>query len=418
MTTHLTTDVLVVGGGPVGSLLATLLARRGVEVILVERQTELVRDFRGETLAAPSVDTLRTLGFGPALDAHGFLETSAISMRMEGREVFHLDYGRIGSGTLPIDIPQPALINAFNDAAEGLPGYQRIAGTNFTELLRDGDRIVGGVLTRRTGDPIHVRARLVVGADGRYSKVRAAAELTAVITPMQRDLHWFKLPRPADWGTDAQMAIDRDRHLMVLPTFPEWLRVGHNTPKGGLATARKAGLDAFKADLAGIDPNLKDLIGEHLTSWKQLSFLDIFTAELDRWTRDGLLLIGDAAHTCTPILGQGVNLGLQDAVTFAPVIATALRTGPAVVAESALLGQVAARRKHKAGVTKFQRMQEGNLAKAGRAEVAIRRLRFRALNALPLKYRVFGAVINIPHQIDERDLELAGTTAAVPTTLR
>jgi 2-polyprenyl-6-methoxyphenol hydroxylase-like FAD-dependent oxidoreductase len=400
------TDVLVVGGGPAGSLLGSLLARRGIDVVLVEKQVKLDRDFRGETIAGPSVVMLRALGYGPGLDEHGYLETKAVRMYMEGRQVFTVDYSKFGLDVLPIDIPQPGLITVFNDDARKHPNYTHLDGTAFTGLLFDGGTVAGATVKLADGSEAEIRARLVVGADGRFSKVRAAAGLAAEITPMERDFQWFKLPRPEGWGQEANLVIDGPRHLVVLPTYPDLLRIGHNVPKGQLKELRAAGFEAFKQTVVEIDPRLGDLVHTHLQSWRDTSFLDIFTAELAQWSRDGLLLIGDASHTVTPLLGQGVNLGLQDAVTFAPAIAGALASSNGRVPAAALAEIEAARRKHKTGVTKYQRMQEGALSASKPLAIAVRRLRFSILDKLSLKYAIFSRVIDLPHAIDPVDLEL------------
>lgn len=401
------TDVLIVGGGPAGALLGCLLARRGIEVLVVEKQRHLDRDFRGETLAAPSVVTLRSLGFGPALDEHGYLQTRAVTMRMEGRQVFSVDYGRFRLDVLPIDIPQPALIGIFNEQSAGLPGYTYASGTSCTGLIEE-DGVVRGAVLKQGGERIPVRARLVVGADGRFSKVRKEAGIEARITPMERDFLSFKLPRPAGWGNNAELVVERDKHLVVLPTFPDFLRVGHNLPKRGLGDLRKEGFEAFRDGIAAIDPRLAPLLAEHLGSWDDTSFLEIFTAEVDDWARDGLILIGDASHTCTPILGQGVNLAIQDTVCLAPVIARALRRSAAAVPATEFAEFVATRRKHKDQVTRFQRMQEAALAQHTPLRTLLRRARFRTLDRLPVKYAVFGKVINAPHPIDAADLRAPG----------
>ncbi|MFG2822931.1 FAD-dependent monooxygenase [Kitasatospora sp. NPDC048365] len=403
MTSTSTTDVLIVGGGPAGALLGALLSRRGIRTVLAEKQTGLERDFRGETLAAPSAVALRQLGFGPALERHGYLETTGVTMRMEGRRVFSLDYGRFPINTLPIDIPQPALIGIFQEAAQAEPVFEYLSGTTCTGLVEQDGKVLGATFKQKDGTRLEIRARLVVGADGRFSKVRKAAGLEALITPMERDFLSFKLPRPGDWGRQAELVVDRDKHLVVLPTFPDFLRVGHNLPKRGLGELRSAGFEAFRDGIAAIDPRLRPLLETHLTSWEDTSFLEIFTAELDRWAKDGLVLIGDASHTVTPILGQGVNLAIQDVVCLAPVIARALTRTGATVPEAVFARFVTERRAHKRQVTKYQRMQEAALAQSAPLPVRLRRARFRALDALPVKYRVFGRVINAPHPVDPAD---------------
>lgn len=399
------TDVLIVGGGPAGALLGYLLARRGVDVTVAERQTDLERDFRGETIAAPSVVTLRRLGFGPALEEHGYLRTEGVTMRMEGRRVMHVDYRRFAVDEVPIDIPQPALIGMFIEAGQRYPGFHYQFATSCTGLIEEDGVVQGGVLRPKHGAPVRVRARLVVGGDGRFSKVRRMAGLGAETQAMARDFLSFRLPRPTDWGRQAELVVQRDRHLVVLPTFPDTLRIGHNLPKRGLGDLRAAGFESFKQRIMALDPRLAPLVHEHLQSWDDTSFLEIFTAEVPQWARDGLILVGDASHTCTPILGQGVNLALQDAVCLAPVVARCLAAGPQPVVRAADLSEfVEQRRRHKASVTKSQRMQEAALAKGSTLGVFARRARYRVLDALPLKYRLFEKVLNAPHDIDPADV--------------
>ncbi|MFY1636696.1 FAD-dependent monooxygenase [Solwaraspora sp. WMMB335] len=412
-----TTDVLIVGGGPAGALLGYLLARRGLDVLVAEKQLTLEREFRGETIAAPSVVTLRKLGFGPALDQHGFLRTEGVTMRMEGRRVMHVDYRRFPIGTVPIDIPQPALIGIFTAAGQAYPGFDYQFGITFTKLVQQDGAVRGAWLRRRDGSTFEVRARIVVGADGRFSKVRHAAGLTADVQEMARDFLSFRLPRPPEWGLQAELVIDRDRHLVVLPTFPDSLRIGNNLPKRGLGALRKAGFDAFRADVMALDPRLAPVVREHLRSWDDTSFLEIFTAEVPQWSRDGLILIGDASHTCTPILGQGVNVAIQDAVCLAPVLAASLRADRhPVVTAAELTDFVTERRRHKAFVTRFQRIQESALATGSASGVLLRRARYRLLDALPVKYRLFDKVLNAPHSIDPVDLADDARTGPGVTT--
>lgn len=419
MTVPTETDVLIIGGGPAGSLLGCMLARRGIRVVVVEKQTDLERSFRGETIAAPSAVSLHRLGFGPALRKHGYLETTAVTTITEGRKVLRVEYAKFPVGALPMDIPQPALIGIFNAEAETMPDYYTyLSGWSFASLIEDAEGTIRGATLKqpKQNNPVEIRARLVVGADGRFSKVRKASGLAANVEPMARDFLSFKLPRPAGWGNEAELVVEHDKHLVILPTWPDFLRIGHNLPKRGLGELRKAGFEAFRDGIAAIDPRLTPLLHEHLKSWEDTGFLEIFTAELEQWARDGLLLIGDASHTATPILGQGVNLAIQDAITLVPLVAQALTRGgqERVITAAEFADFVAKRREHKNFVTKFQRMQEAQLALAAPGKVRLRRARYRLLNALPMKYRIFDKVINAQHLIDPIDLRTERTAVPAP----
>jgi 2-polyprenyl-6-methoxyphenol hydroxylase-like FAD-dependent oxidoreductase len=411
------TEVLIIGGGPAGALLSCLLSRRGIDNVLVEKQNDLARSFRGETIAAPSVQTLHALGFGPGLAEHGYLQTSSVVTVLEGKPVLTVDYRRFGDGTLPIDIPQPAMIDLFNRGAADAGHATYLAGWAMTGLSIDAENQVTGASVKSGDDRVAITARVVIGADGRFSKVRKASGLEAMIQPMERDFLSFLLPRPAGWGDRAELVVQGDKHLVILPTFPDQLRIGHNLTKRGLGELRSKGFEAFQRSIIEMDPRLAELVGSHLTGWDDCGFLEIFTAELPQWTRDGLVLIGDASHTATPILGQGVNLALQDVVTIAPILAAALAGGDGPLPASIFDAYVASRRKHKKFVTKFQRMQERQLAVGDRRGMRVRRWRYRALDATPLKYKLFNRVINARHHIDEVDLRLAAEAQAAARPL-
>lgn len=413
------TDVLIAGGGPAGALLGCLLARRGIDVTVVEKQRTLERDFRGETLAAASALTLRALGFGPALDEVGYLETHDVTIQLEGRPTFTVDYSRSSVDALPIDIPQPTLIGLFLDEARRNPSFRYLTETSVVGLAQEDGKVTGAVLRASDGTRATVRSSLVVGADGRFSRVRKAAGLEPEITPMERDFLSFKLPRPADWGSSALLVVDGDKHLVILPTFPDFLRVGCNLPKRGLGDVRSAGFEAFKAQVIELEPRLAPLMEGALTSWDDTGFLEIFTAELGQWSKDGLVLIGDASHTCTPILGQGVNLAIQDCVALTPVIAEALAVLPPgeVLPAATFADFEVTRRKAKQAVTKFQRMQEGALAAGTPVAIFMRRLRYRVLNRLPIKNRMFDRVLSARPPIDPADLRPgAGIDVTAPVT--
>ncbi|GIJ29518.1 hypothetical protein Vqi01_46800 [Micromonospora qiuiae] len=400
------TDVLVAGGGPAGAFLACLLARRGFRVLLVEKQATLERTFRGDTVLGPSVVILKQLGFGPALEEHGYIPTERLVIQMEGRKVLDLDYRRFKCGETPIDIPQPALLDIVYRSSAQEPGFQVVFGTTVTELLEENGVVKGAVLRGKGGEKVPVRARLVIGADGRFSRVRKAAGFEAKVTPMDRDVLWFRVPRPEGWAHRTDFFVERDRHVVVMPTFPDGLRIATNLPKKALGAWRQAGLPSVKQIVAQLDPRLGPLMDKHVRSWDDTSFLEIFTAEVDQWARDGLLLIGDASHTVTPILGQGINLALQDAVTLAPVLDTALRrsSGDGTVPAATFADWIAKRRKHKAFVTRFQTRNEASMVATTRLGTWLRRNRYLTMNMTPAKYVLAPKMMSEPFPIDPADV--------------
>ncbi|MET7400751.1 FAD-dependent monooxygenase [Dactylosporangium sp. NPDC005572] len=407
------TDVLVVGGGPAGALLSCMLARRGIDVTLVEKQATIERTFRGDTITGPSLLMLDKLGFGEAIRRHGTQPVERMVMFMEGRRVMTLEYGRLRNGTVPVDMPQPALLEIINRAAAEEPGFRFFTGTALSELVEENGRVVGAVL-RRGEERITVRTRLVVGADGRFSKVRNAARIAANITPMERDVLWFRLPRPGGWPPQTEFFVNRDRHVVVMPTFPDALRVATNLPKKALGEWRKAGLETMKRNIRELDPRLGPLMDEGLHSWDDTSFLEIFTAQVDEWTRDGLLLIGDASHTVTPILGQGINLAMQDCIEVTPLLARALSGSRGVVPAATFAEFVARRRRHKDNVVRYQARNESGLVARTPLQTLRRRLRYQILDHIPGRYRFAPAILSDAYPIDPDDLRSAGNQQKVP----
>ncbi|AGT09200.1 FAD-dependent monooxygenase [Paracoccus aminophilus] len=399
MTDHFDTDVLVVGAGPAGAILSDVLARQGIRVTLAERAATAERSFRGETVAALSVKIMEDLGYGDRLKQAGYLPLEGIAFRENGRTLLSADYSRFPIGQLPIDMPQPQLLGVAIEAARSAPSFSFLSGTQFLSLIEEDGVVKGAMLRRSGGEPYELRARLTVGCDGRFSRMRKLSGLEAKITPMERDFLWFKLPRPENWQHTSQLVARGDRHLVILPTWPDLLRVGYNVPKGGFRDQREQGITLFQDSVAALDPRLADLVRTHIRGWDDVTLLDIFTAEMEQWSRDGLLLIGDSAHTVTPVLGQGVNLAIQDAVSFAPAIYQALADSTDVIPASALQAVIAKRRSHKAMITKFQRMQEGNLAQGTRFGTFLRRLKMRLLNHSPVKYKVLDRMMNAPHAL-------------------
>lgn len=389
MTQLVTKQVCIVGGGPAGALLGLLLAKQGVEVLVVERHSTFKREFRGETIAAGSVAILEELGLLQTLKQSGYIRVNCIEMFEREKLLFRADFEQFKhKQKFGIDMPQPIVLKTIIDEAFKYPNFQIMMGTTCTELLEQNGQAVG-VMCKQGDDLFEVHSQLIVGADGRYGKMRDMAGLEATIKKLQRDLVWFKLPRPENWSHSNIIKVNRNNHLVILPTFPDMLRVGTYIPKGGYLKIRQQGVEEFREMVSEIEPAFKDMLEKHVTSWSDLVMLDIFTANAHQWSRDGLILIGDAAHTLSPVLGQGVNIAMQDAVELAPHVVKYLHENVGkTMPRDALLTFERDRKKTVEFVQSFQERQEETLAAKTSFGTFLRRMKMRTLHRLPWKMKI------------------------------
>jgi 2-polyprenyl-6-methoxyphenol hydroxylase-like FAD-dependent oxidoreductase len=329
MTAELTPQVCVVGGGPAGLTLAVELARRSVPVVVLEQSARFDRSFRGESVSPDSVWLFDRLGLLDRLEG-GFVEMRHMELTDGGKTVMRADFADFNyPRPFPIELPQPTLLSALADVGSELPGFTLIQRATAVELLRDGDGdAVTGVRARTPDGEVVVRAPLTVAADGRFSKVREMSGLAYTKLALDRDVIWLKLSFPEEWDDSTyRIRIDGDQHGLFIPTHPDSVRVGFNIPKGGLKDLRAEGLPELYRRLDRLAPELSEAVRREVTSWSDTTMLDIFTAVVPKWSMPGLVLMGDAAHTLTPILGQGVNHAIIDAVTLAPLVEKAFAEG-------------------------------------------------------------------------------------------
>lgn len=321
MADELSTQVCVVGGGPAGMALGLQLARHGVEVVVVEQSPSFARSFRGESISPDSVWLLDRLGLLEKLRGD-FLEMRRMEITDAGKTVLTAEFSEFPySHPYPVELPQPALLAALAGEAEKFGGFTLLRRATATALLEQ-DGVVTGVRARRPEGDLDIRAQLTVAADGRFSKVRDMSGLAATKVPLDRDVVWLKLPFPAVWDAATyRVRIKDGNHGLFIPTHPDDVRVGLNITKGGLKDLRAEGIGALHRRVDELAPELSDAMRAEVKDWKDTSVLDIFTALVPKWSRPGLALIGDAAHTLSPILGQGVNHAIIDAVTLAPMLA-------------------------------------------------------------------------------------------------
>ncbi|MBP5863901.1 FAD-dependent oxidoreductase [Streptomyces sp. LBUM 1478] len=323
----MTAQVCVVGGGPAGLTLAVELAKRSVSVVVLEQSGHFNRSFRGESVSPDSVWLLDRLGLLDRLDGT-YAQMHHMEIIDSGSTVLSVDFSDFRyPHPYPVELPQPALLSALADAGREHPGFTLRQSATAVALLREqGDSgPVTGVRARTPDGDLVVRAALTVAADGRFSKVREMSGLPYEKQPLDRDVVWLRLPFPEEWDSHTyRIRIRGGEHGLFIPTHPDSVRVGLNIPKGGLKDLRAQGLGALHERLDRLAPELSTTVRKEVKAWSDTSMLDIFTTVVPRWSMPGLVLMGDAAHTLTPILGQGVNHAIIDAVTLAPLVGEAL----------------------------------------------------------------------------------------------
>ncbi|MFC8493896.1 FAD-dependent monooxygenase [Streptomyces sp. NPDC057235] len=324
-------DVCVVGAGPAGLALALLLLRSGVRVTVLERSTALRREFHGEILQPGGQRVLDELGVLADARARGARALRGFQVVEHGRTVLDVDYARLGDpyGTL-LALPQPHLLGALLDACRAHPGFTLLEGHRLAALVerRPGSPVTGAVSHGPGRVRTTVRAAVVVGADGRFSRTRVLAGIGAGrVDAFRQDVAWFALKAPGRATGHVRVHRGNGSAVLVHDTHPDRLRIGWTLPHGGWSRVAAGGVEAVRRDLRGILPQFADLLEEQLTALRQLTLLDVFAAHAEEWARDGLVLLGDSAHTHGPLGAQGINLALQDAAALHPVLVAALDDG-------------------------------------------------------------------------------------------
>jgi 2-polyprenyl-6-methoxyphenol hydroxylase-like FAD-dependent oxidoreductase len=396
-------DVCVVGAGPAGLTLGLELARRGRRVTVLEQKAGFERSFRGEAMSPDAVWLLNRLGvFEHVRDQAR--PTRRMEVRDGGRRVFSVDFTpSIYESPQPMEIPQPPLLTAMARLAAAHPGFTLLREHAGNQLTHSGGRVTGVVSSGPDGD-VEVRAPLTVIADGRYTRFRTQAGLAAERLTLDRDVIWLRLPRPASWDQDTYaVRIAAGAHMVLIPTVPDQLRIGFNIPKGALRQWRAQGMSALYQRFDQLAPELSETVREHINTWSDMALLDIFTAVVPSWSAPGVVLIGDAAHTLSPILGLGVHHALVDAVTLAPLVDKALSRDKSTLHASREASDEGLNEALDEAGREFQRLREPavNASRAVQlrqehafavnrpAAVAIRRLVYRFLDRSgPVKRRV------------------------------
>ncbi|MET0311932.1 MAG: FAD-dependent oxidoreductase [Burkholderiaceae bacterium] len=370
-TRQVSTRCLIAGGGPAGLMLALLLARAGVEVTVLEKHADFLRDFRGDTVHPSTLEVMHELGLLGDFLSRPHDPVHELRATIGGREQVIADFSRLPTRCKFIAlVPQWEFLDFLRDEAQRHPNFHLLMNTEAVSLVEEGGRVVGVNTTGPEG-ALSIRADLVVGCDGRHSQVRRAAGLAVHDIGAPIDVLWMSLPRVAGDPDATGGRIDRGRFLAMLNRGDYW-QCAYVIPKGGIEAVKARGLAAFREDIVAIAPLFADRV-HLLASWDDIKLLSVTVNRLEQWWKPGLLCIGDAAHAMSPVGGIGINLAIQDAVAAANILAAPLAE-KSVTAEglTPFLRQVQERRMfptkatQRAQVAVQDRILQPVLASAGR----------------------------------------------------
>jgi 2-polyprenyl-6-methoxyphenol hydroxylase-like FAD-dependent oxidoreductase len=317
------TTCCVVGGGPGGAVLALLLARAGVDVMLLEAHPDFDREFRGDTLHPSVMEIMDQLGLADRLLELQHTEARSFTLQTVSGPFTPVDFSRVDTKFPYITMmPQTSFLEFITGEAKRYPNFRLVMEARVRELIEEDD-VIRGVRYEAEDGPHEVRAVLTVGADGRGSRVRRLAGFESVKTSPPMDVLWFKLPREEG---DPEGLVGRfgRGHIAVMLDRQDYWQAGYVIPKGTYPELRREGLESFHRGFAELMPEYADRI-EHVKDWKQASLLSVESSICPRWYRPGLLLIGDAAHVMSPVAGVGINYAIQDAVAAANVLSGPLK---------------------------------------------------------------------------------------------
>lgn len=321
------TTCAIVGGGPAGLVLGLLLARAGVEVTVLEKHADFLRDFRGDTVHPSTMQALDELGLVDRFLAlpHSRVDSITLPDPAGGAPVRVVDFARLRTPYPYIAmVPQWDLLDLVADAGSAEPAFSLWREHEVTDVVRTGGRVTGVTYRTPHGEGT-LHADLVVACDGRWSVVRRAVGLPSRQFPVPFDVWWFKVPTDRPVGGALVPRIHPGRGLVTIPR-EGYLQMAYLGPKGTDADLRGRGIEAFRDEVATLVPEVGDDV-RRLASMDDVKHLDVRLDRLRRWSAAGVLCLGDAAHAMSPIGGVGVNLAVQDAIAAARILASPLRSG-------------------------------------------------------------------------------------------
>jgi 2-polyprenyl-6-methoxyphenol hydroxylase-like FAD-dependent oxidoreductase len=389
-----TTRCCIVGGGPAGVALGFLLARAGLDTLILEKHGDFLRDFRGDTIHPSTLELMYELGLLDEFLRRPHQEYRNISLNFNGAEVNVADLSHLPTHCKFVALmPQWDFLNFLTEQGSRYPTFRVRMQNEVTDLLIEDGRVTGVAGKIPTGR-FEVRADLTVGADGRHSIVRNKGNLQVDDLGAPIDVLWMRISRrPSD--PEFTFGHVRPGRMLVTINRGDYWQCARVIPKGAFDEIRRRGLPAFRDDLGDIAPFLRDRTSE-LQDWNDIKVLTVLVDRLREWSRPGLLCIGDSAHAMSPVGGVGINLAIQDAVAAANILCEPLLRG---VVDMRELRAVQHRREFPTRVTQALQVQAHmrvlKPVLENRADFSKLPLPLRLFRSLPVLRRLPARVIGI-----------------------
>ncbi len=408
----LSTTCCVTGGGPAGVMLGLLLARAGVDVVVLEKHADFLRDFRGDTIHPSTLTVMEELGLLDELIKRPHTDVRRLQVMVGETSLTVANFSFLPPHRAFIAMmPQWHFLDFLAEHARRYRNFQLLMQADVTDLLEEGGRVAGVRATTPDGS-LEVKADLVVGADGRHSTVREKAGLEIEDIGAPIDVFWMRISRvPGDPGSGGR--IDAGSFFAMLDRGDYW-QLAYVIPKGESEPIRTAGLPAFRQIVAKALPFLAERVGE-LKTWDDVKLLTVSIDRLRTWYRPGLLCIGDAAHAMSPIGGVGINLAVQDAVATANLLWKPLKEG-AVTEDD--LARVQKRREFPMRVTqRFQVLAQKRIIQpvlSSTAPTLSPPWALRLMNKIPLLQQIPARFIGIGVRPEHVQSPAAASRAARP----
>ncbi|MBU8879811.1 FAD-dependent monooxygenase [Bacillus sp. FJAT-29790] len=316
-------DVCIVGAGPGGALLGYLLAKNNISTIVVERHEGIDKEFRGEHLNNVGEEVLKEFNLFEKVERQGLLLMERIEYWDHGKVIKTVTPAH-GNKHVGIHVPQRNLLSVLIRESEKYHNYRLMLGTKVTELITDEKGAVTGIKAKKDDKELTITSSIVIGADGRYSTIRKLANMPFNIIKHGYDLLWAKIPSPTGWEPTIKQTLIDNKQLALFTQAGGFIQIGWNIKEGSYPQLRKQSFEPFIKRVTAAFPELSTTIRKHIISWNNFILLQVQSCYCETWVKDGLVIMGDAAHTMSPTGALGINCALKDASILCEVIKEAL----------------------------------------------------------------------------------------------